>query len=257
MLRWNVEVIGIADIAGQVGKGKFLRFDEMMEIRRAVVPHSLQIVRFEDAQHLQGGHSLTVRREFPECAVAEPGPDRIHPLHRMVSQILQGDKAPVRLHEFDKPCSQFPAVHDLRPFCGQQSEGGGQIGIAEYLTLLRRPFTIDQPGVPGALITQELPGLVRPLPGDDGGDGIALLGEPDHRLERLSSSVPRIDHSRSVPSVALPRPTSRSRTRLHRFRSCGVQPGRVPRPRSPRRRRRYPRSAVPRGPRRSRTIEQQ
>jgi hypothetical protein len=62
MSRWSASPTNRVEI----GVRQLLRLDQVMQIRRRVVPHRLEMVRLEDAQHLERGDPLVVRRQLPQ-----------------------------------------------------------------------------------------------------------------------------------------------------------------------------------------------
>ena len=64
-------MIRVADVPREIGVRELLRLDEMMQIRRRVVPHRLEIVRLEDLEHLERRDALVVRRQLPDAIALE------------------------------------------------------------------------------------------------------------------------------------------------------------------------------------------
>ena len=87
--RWSA----IADESIEVGVGELLRLDEVMQVRRRVVPHRLEVVWLENAQHLERGDALVVRRQLPHAIAAERNRDRRHPGGGVLLQIVERDEA--------------------------------------------------------------------------------------------------------------------------------------------------------------------
>ena len=101
LLGGHVEMVRVADEPIEVGIGELLRLDEVMQVRRRVVPHRLEVVRLEDAQHLERRDALVVRRQLPHAVAAERHRDRRHPVGCVLLQVVERDEAVERRQSRD------------------------------------------------------------------------------------------------------------------------------------------------------------
>src|SRR6476619_699121 len=103
-------MIRVAHEAREVRVREFLRLDEMMEIRRRVEAHRLEIVRIENAQHLERGDSLIVRRQLPHAIALERRRDGRNPRRLILLQIVDSEKATELLNARDELLAERAAV---------------------------------------------------------------------------------------------------------------------------------------------------
>ena len=103
-------MIRVADEAREIGVRQLLRLDEMMEIRRRVEAHRLEIVRIENAQHLERRDALVVRRKLPDAIALEHRRDGRHPRRLVLLQIVDREKAAELLNSRDELLAECAAV---------------------------------------------------------------------------------------------------------------------------------------------------
>ena len=135
---------GIGIELGPVGKGQFLGFHEQVQMLGAIVPERSQVMLLENVQHLKGGDSLTVRRQFPDVVAAIIGADRLDPVAFMLGKVLEREIAPVLLaegHDFPRNLS---FIERPWPLLGDDSQRSREARVFHHFTHSRCSLAVNQ-----------------------------------------------------------------------------------------------------------------
>src|SRR5690349_23178264 len=85
-------MVGIADKPVEISVSELLCFDEKMQIRRRVLPHRFEIIRLENAEHLERGDSLIIGRQLPHAISVKRHRDWCHPVRRILAHVIERDE---------------------------------------------------------------------------------------------------------------------------------------------------------------------
>ena len=204
----------VGDVRCKVRERELLRFNEVVEVFGAVVPHGGEIVTPEDPEHLEGRHSLAARREFPQRVLPEVGRYRAYPA-RFVGREVLSDQEPTELGEpVDQRPSEVARIEGRRSTLRDQAEALSDLGITEPLTRSRSPRSVHEVGSDGAFVTPQLVHRRVPLARDDWGYREALFGDSDRRGEHVLQRHRAVALHQGAPTRDGAGYSDRARTRL-------------------------------------------
>ena len=155
-----------------------------MRVLHAAEAVTLQVEPFEDVQHLQRGDALCVRRQLPYVVTAVICRHRFHPFRLVLRQIGRREKPAVPLQKRPDDPRGFAPVKRLAPAGGHPFHRRGQTGIAEHLTLHRRPPARQIHHTETRLI-RDIRRAIRPIVRDHFRHGKALARVTNCRREHI------------------------------------------------------------------------
>src|SRR6266581_4482210 len=123
--------------ARRAGERELLRLDQEVQVWSGIVPHGTQVVRLDQAQHLERRHALIVGRQLPHAISLEGYGNRLDPFGPMLAQIVEREVAAELRHAGDDPLAQLAAVQRGGSLRSDQPQAPGEIGIREPLALVR------------------------------------------------------------------------------------------------------------------------
>ncbi|CAA9355011.1 MAG: hypothetical protein AVDCRST_MAG40-3105 [uncultured Gemmatimonadaceae bacterium] len=162
-------------------------------------PIALMVVGLEDAQHLERRDALIVRRQLPDAIAAERHRDGCHAVRRVLAEVVEREEAVQRGEPRDDALAEGAAVEGPDAAVGDALQRARVVGIPEPLAGLRCPAAGEE-GRRGRWVSLEQRRLVRPLRGDDRGDGEAIACIPDRRLQQLRERAAPVGAHEQVPS---------------------------------------------------------
>src|ERR1051325_6768415 len=82
-----------ASSSARVGERELLCLDQEMQVWSGMVPHGTEVVRLDQAQHLERRHALIVGRQLPHAISLEGDGNRLDPFGPMLAPIVEGEVA--------------------------------------------------------------------------------------------------------------------------------------------------------------------
>ena len=183
--RVDLHVLGVRDVPVQVGEGQLLHLDQVVEVVGGVVPHPLEVHRLQQLEHLQRRDPLPRRRQLPNRVAPEVRAQRLDPARLVRGQVFQREEPAQRRQPVHQLAAQRPAVEHAGALVGDPLEGARQVRVREPLTRMGGPFSVDQVGRAGPLVTGQLFGRARPLARDHRRHGKAFARDPDRGCQHL------------------------------------------------------------------------
>ena len=190
----------VADPRVAVGERQPFRFDQEMEIGRAVVAERLDVVPLEDVQDFERRHPLRVRRHLQHLVPAVRRRDRLDPVRMVGGEIVRRDETAAPLQVVRDRATDRAAVKRVASAARDLFERRGQRGILEDVAGRGR-FPARQKDFRRVRVARQHLRLVAPLPGDDLGDAIAVARVADRRLDRLRQRDRAVLRQQRVPAV--------------------------------------------------------
>jgi len=168
--------VGITDVFGEIGVGKFFCFDHDVEGFRGTegVVFLAERKRFHDVEHFEGGNSLPVWRKFEDGPIAVGSGDGLDPFGGVGGEILGGHDAAVVLDGFEDARGDFAGVEGVAAVGGDLLERVGEIGIAKEFAGFRGAI-VGQIEFCGGIVTAEKVDCGGPIHRDPFGDGKTVL----------------------------------------------------------------------------------
>ena len=177
--------VRVADVVLDVRVRELLRFDQVMEIRRRVVAHRLEVVGLEQTKHLERRNALAVGRQLPQAIALVRHRHRLHPVGLVRGKVFRRQEPAELLHARRDLLSERSAVQMLRAALRNLAHRRGKIGVPEPLTRFGCARALEQERRGRTGIALQQIDFFGPVVRDDWRDREPFVRDANRRRQRL------------------------------------------------------------------------